>query len=281
MTRYVALTGLPRSGSTLCCRLVNAADDAVALVEPMDVSMLDAGDAERAAEQVLSYFSESERMLRSSSTAMSVHDGGAVPDNPYGFDRDEKGLRFRTAQASSPIQFTKALSSDGLLLIKHNAAFAALLPALKQSLRVVGLIRNPLAVLCSWQTVPIPPQQGRAPGGEHFDRVLSQTLSAEPDRLCRQLTLLDWFFGRYLDHLDEGDLVRYESIIATGGAHLHDTLGLGAAPSALQERNASRAYHGVYLEQLIDGLLTFEGRWLDFYRQSDILDLAGRLRGLE
>ena len=32
MTRFVALTGLPRSGSTLCCHLVAATPDAVALV---------------------------------------------------------------------------------------------------------------------------------------------------------------------------------------------------------------------------------------------------------
>ena len=52
-SRYIALTGLPRSGSTLCCHLVNAAAQAVALFEPMQVHTLAADDRRHAVGQVL------------------------------------------------------------------------------------------------------------------------------------------------------------------------------------------------------------------------------------
>ena len=41
--RQLALTGVPRSGTTLCCRLLGMARGTVALVEPMDVAGLPRG----------------------------------------------------------------------------------------------------------------------------------------------------------------------------------------------------------------------------------------------
>jgi len=279
MTRFVALTGLPRSGSTLCCHLVAASPDAVALVEPMDVMALDPHDHERAGDQVLAFFRESEASLRERGLAESVHAEGALPDNPYGAARSSDGLRERRVSEVAPIRFEKALSAEFLLLVKHNAAFAALLPTLRKRVEVFALMRNPLAVLCSWQTVPIPPQRGHAIAAEHFDGALRSRLAAEPDVLERQIVLLDWFFRRYEDHVPAGNRLRYETIVETKGEALRRPLGLvePADVTAMRERNANAAYLGVDVARLASRLLATEGAWTRAYSRSDILALAERL----
>lgn len=279
MSRFVALTGLPRSGSTLCCHLVGASPDAIALVEPMDVTALDADDHRRAVEQVRAFFEDSAATLRSQRRAATVHAAGRLPDNPYGRRLAPDGLRERTVAEVEAVHFDKPLSPDFLLLVKHNAAFAALLPGLAEVVDVLGLVRNPLAVLCSWQTVPIPPQRGRAVAAEHFDPTLRRRLDAESEVLERQVLLLDWFFGRYVEHLPGGSILRYERVAADGGAGLRERLGL-AAPAgakALEERNANAAYAGVDVARLADRLLAARGAWSPLYADTEIAALATRL----
>ena len=82
--RYIALTGLPRSGSTLCCHLVNAAPRGIALFEPMPVMELDAVDRAHATAQVVAYFEQQHASLLADGTAETRHRGGKVPDNPFG-----------------------------------------------------------------------------------------------------------------------------------------------------------------------------------------------------
>lgn len=279
MTRFVALTGLPRSGSTLCCHLVAASPDAVALVEPMDVMVLDPHDHERAGDQILAFFRESEASLRERGLAESVHAEGVLPDNPYGTARSSDGLRERRVSEVAPIRFEKALSAEFLLLVKHNAAFAALLPTLRKRVEVFALMRNPLAVLCSWQTVPIPPQRGHAIAAEHFDGALRSRLAAEPEVLERQILLLDWFFRQYRDHVPLSNRLRYEAIVHTDGRELRDRLGLADPADArtMRERNANAAYLGVDIDRLASRLLASDGAWDMAYSRTEIQALAERL----
>lgn len=281
MTRFIALTGLPRSGSTLCCHLVGASPDAVALVEPMDVMALDASSPARAALQVVRFFEDSAASLLAEQRAPSVHASGALPDNPYGVERRDDGLRARTVSEVGPVRFDKPLSPDFVLMVKHNAAFAALLPELSQHVEVFALMRNPLAVLCSWQTVPIPPQRGRAVAAEHLDAGLRRTLDAEPDVLERQLRLLDWFFSRYLACVPEARRLRYEDIVSTQGASLRDAMRLRAPEESapMDERNTNPAYRDVDVPTLVDRLSREPGAWHEVYAVGAIERLAERMRG--
>ncbi len=267
-TRFAALTGLPRSGSTLCCHLVNAAAQAVALVEPMNVDALDPSDRRRAVAQALDYFRAMYDSLLSHGTAETQHSGGKVTDNPYGGLRAD-GTRERRMEHGR-IRFDKPLQDGFLLMIKHNSAYAALLPELDAAVSVFGLVRNPLAVLASWHSVPIPPSRGRVAAGERLDRRLEMRLDSEPDLIGRQLIAMDWFFERYRAHLPEARILRYEEIVASQGASLLWTLGLEAAPRPLRERNASRDYAAVDVDTLYRRLLASEGAYWSFYSREDV-----------
>ncbi len=275
-SRYIALTGLPRSGSTLCCHLVNAAAQAVALFEPMQVHTLAADDRRHAVGQVLAYFDEMHASLLADGTAETRHRGGTVPDNPFGGLGDD-GVRVRDIDHGR-IRFDKTLSPDFLLMIKHNAAYAALLPELQDAVAVYGLVRNPMAMLASWNTISIPISQGRLPVAERIDGALREALDLAPDLIGRQLVVMDWFFARYRDHLPPERILRYEQITATHGRCLLDALGLDAdAAMPLQERNANRLYANVDVDTLCRRLLACEGTWWQFYSRDEVEKVHERL----
>ena len=190
----------------------------------------------------------------------------------------DAGLR-RLRGEPGEIAIDKPLSARFTLLIKHNALFAALLPRLTESFRCLALVRNPLSVLASWQTVDLPVHRGRIPAGEELDGDLHRALEREPEVLRRQLIVLDWFFGRFHAHLDPENVIRYEDVVETGGLALFRRLGhAGAQPAALKSRNDSTLYDDVIVDTLLAALLDSRGRWTQFYSAGDCERVADGIR---
>lgn len=272
----IALTGVPRSGTTLCCRLLGDADDVVALFEPMKVGDLPATDRSAALDMIAAFFDESRDSLLSSGRAISQQVGGAVPDNPIASRRNEAGKREREASRGE-IEVGKELSRDFTLVIKHNAAFTALLPELAQRFQTWAIVRNPLAVLASWHSVSLPVSKGRLPAGERLDPALAEALTAEDDLVGRQLVVLDWFFNRFHSHLPPDRVLPYEDIVASGGTALAEACGVRMQPVELRERNASRLYDPGVASMLARRLLESDGAWRHFYRGEEVEALAKRM----
>ena len=133
------------------------------------------------------------------------------------------------------------------------------------------VVRNPLATLASWQTVDLPVHRGRVPGAEPYDRDLRRTLDQEPERLRRQITVLNWFFARYRAHLDPRHVIRYEELIESGGSVLFRLLGHDDAESVvLESRNDNALYDGVTIHALWRALLETGGAWTHYYRPRDL-----------
>ena len=62
---------------------------------------------------------------------------------------------------SSEIAVEPPASPDFTLVIKHPVAFTALLPILIERFEVFAIVRNPLAVLASWESAPFLQREGR------------------------------------------------------------------------------------------------------------------------
>ena len=274
--RNLLLTGVPRSGTTLCCRLLGQASDTVALFEPMHVLGLPI-EQTAARHEVDQFFADSRASLVSDRTAWSQQVGGAVPDNPFSSHRDSAGRRQHEA-VRGRIVVDKPLSENFTLVIKHNAAFAALLPELVRDYEVRAVVRNPLAVLASWYSVDLPVSRGRLPAGERLDAALARRLDGEPDRIARQLLILDWFFERYQRWLPPTCVLSYEEIMAGAGRALADAFGLDLPSLPLQERNASRLYDVETCERLTERLLADDGAWRSRYGDAEVMGLLQRLQ---
>ncbi len=273
------LSGIPRSGTSLCCRLAGGLPDTVALSEPIRRKAWGGMDTPRDAVARIGDFAERTRArILTEGRAPSVQVGGSLDDDRVSLQRGDSGLRQPRGEWGE-IEIGKPLTPRFALVIKHNALFAALLPHLADSFPCLALVRNPLSVLASWQTVNLPVHRGRIPAGEELDPGLRGALDQEPNVLERQLIVLDWFFGRFRDGLAPENILRYEDLIESGGLALYRRIGHARAhPAVLNGRNDSTLYDRSSVDMLLDALLKTGGSWRHFYRPSDCEQVAAGIR---
>lgn len=268
----VILTGIPRSGTTLACYLLNQLADVVALVEPIDVMSL-GHDPVGARERVESFFDGARRSLLRRRAARSKHVEGRVPDDTAQAVPGAQGLRTDRTSAGE-VLFDKPLSEAFVLVVKHPGAFTALLPVLAPRFPCYAVVRNPLATLVSWASVDFPIREGRVPVAELLDPALARGLSDARDVVDRQLRLLSWFFEAYRG-LPADRVLRYEEIVRSSGRALSViTERAGSLQQALSERH--RPGDVSTLRTLAERLLETDGAYWAFYSRSSVEDLLDR-----
>jgi hypothetical protein len=298
MTDHTALlTGIHRGGTTLTCELLDTLPDTVALDEPVPGRVLGGNrgtsiprrilrrlglhqqtDPAQVVDGIEEYLDAIREQISTRRTVETRHVDGEVIGAKVGDERDAEGIRV-PRMTKSEIQISKNLSPRFMLVVKHNSAFTALLPALSKRFPVFAIVRNPLAALCSWQTVPFSVNQGRIPYAEKHDPALAHQLDVARDRVERQLIALEWFFGRFAA-LDPSQVVRYEDIVATGGAAL--ALIVPAASGlreTLENRNRAAVYEPSEVEALGERLLARDGPQWNFYSRQSVRDLIDARHG--
>jgi hypothetical protein len=294
--RDVLITGVPRGGTTLTVQLLSGLSDCVAVDEPISLAEFVNGaerrtgplrsffgrrrpasatslDRERIADNVMQFCSQARDSLLSDGTVISKHVEGAVSGGRVSDVVDSDGKRVRFEQRGS-IRIDKPLSSEFTLYVKQNSRFAAILPELTARAPVFAVVRNPLAILASWNTVAFAVSRGHAGWPERFDPKLKTELAARPDVLDRQLYLLDWFFQQIRRYLPTNQVVRYEDIVASKGTAL--SVVHPAASSLhveLTSRNQASIYKSDLMGTLCDRILSTDGSYWSFYESQDVKNL--------
>ena len=227
------ITGIPRSGTTLCCNLLNKCEDVVALHEPIDPHKLTSDDAHQAVYEVCEQVENIRHSLESNKAIEHGDKAGLGLDNPVGQEIDESGLRKQ--QVLRGLVTLPTISASTQLFVKQNALFTALSEDLAKHYEIYAIVRNPIDVLLSWMTVKLPVNRGRLPAGEKYDITLAKSLESG-DNFERQITIYKWFIKRFQQA--KLTVVRYEDIIATNGNALYSVLGIQQhTPLTLPERS--------------------------------------------
>lgn len=305
--RTVLITGLPRSGTTLTCELLGSLPDTVALDEPLDRTHLLGPDrsegpkesglgrvvtrlradrahpshraAAPAPEDVcrrVDKFIEDTRssaltrgMVRTKST------GGRVIGKKVSDERDADGLRLRLVSVGE-IPVDKALTPNFLLAIKQCGGFTAVLETLVEHHPVYALVRNPLAVLRSWHSVPMNVREGHIPLAERMNPALARELAAISDVVDRQFHLLEWFFGAFARLLPRSSVISYEEVIASQGRALCPISAdarILDVPLADGNRGSARPQDAAVVAGLGQRLLETDGSWWEFYSPAEVKEL--------
>ncbi len=276
--RNVVLTGLPRSGTTLACHLLNKLPDTVALLEPIEPGRF-AGllpDREAVGDAMERWYRKARRRALREGEVITKHVGGEIPDNPFKASRDGKEPRQWLA-SKGRIGVGKDLERDFFLVVKDPPMFTALLPILARRFPTFAIVRNPLAVLASWNSVDIPARQGRVPKAELYDPELVRRLTAIESRLGRQLSLLDWWCERFELFLPQEQIVRYEDLVASGGRALAAIVPAAAGlDEALSGRNANELYDRKDVAEIGDRLLESDGAYWRFYPRESVEELLAQ-----
>lgn len=267
----ILLTGPPRSGTTLACHLLNQLPDTVALHEPMRVKDFAALESYSAiCQSIERYCVEQRSRLRASGRARSKQINGAVPTNSHQTVAIDSGLR-KSVVSGGELVIDKALSDDFRLVIKHIAAFAAIAEEAVKHFPVFAMVRSPLAVLASWNSIDFGFRQGHAPAAERINPRLAAHLAAIEDQFDRQLALLGWFYEQFARHVPRNQIIRYESLIDSGGralAAMHPAAAGLAEP--LESHNTNPLYDRQTTALVGERLLRSDGAYWEFYSRSSV-----------
>ena len=278
-SRTVLITGVPRSGTTLVCSLLNKLPDVVALHEPMDVwDFSKCRDSEALAKTIENFCAEARRSLREDGYAISKHVGGEIRDNAAGEAVEPSGNRVRRTEHGK-IQIDKPLSENFTLAIKHPLAFTALVESLSKQFEFFAVIRNPLATLGSWNSLDwLKVKKGRTPIAEKLDSDLARQLAGESDAIERQIQILEWSYDRYRQFLPDRAVMKYEDLIATRARELARFFPAAAElDEDLVSKNLNKHYDRALMIDLGHRLLRRDGPLWNFYSKSDVEDLLGEV----
>lgn len=276
LKRNVLITGIPRSGTTLVCSLLNKVPNVVALHEPMDVwDFAKCPDASALTGAIESFCDGARRSLREHGFAISKHVGGEIRDNSAA---DQAGQRVRRTEHGK-ILIDKPLSEDFTLAIKHPLAFTALLEPLAQHFECFAVVRNPLATLASWNSLDwLKVKSGHAPIAEKLDPGLARSLANESDAIERQIRILEWSYDRYHALLPQEAVMRYEDLIGTRARALAKFF---PAASVLDEdlvsKNLNKHYDRALMTDLGQRLLKRAGPVWNFYSKGDVENLLSEI----
>jgi hypothetical protein len=254
--------------------LLNKLPNTVALSEPFNPGMFgEVSSEEEACDVIERFYRRMRRRIRRHSVAISRHIGGEVTDNLFDDTRSDTGERRRRA-GKGKIAIDKELTHDFSLVIKTPGRFTAHLPSLTRRFPAFAIIRNPLSVLASWNSVEIPGERGRFPLAERYDENLARQLSTQSDSLKRQLCLLSWWYERFYTTLDRDRIIRYEELVLSGGGAL---ARINPAAGALREQLSSKNLNPLYsrdeMRSLGQRLLQSEGSYWRFYPRESVREL--------
>lgn len=215
------ITGVPRSGTTLCCNLLNKCNNAVALHEPINPSSLKSSHPSAAIDEISSQIKGIIKALASSRSIEHGDKAGIHLDNPISLEKSKEGLRKQRAQRG---QITlPPITESTQVFIKQNALFTALAADLNERYQMTAIVRNPVDVLLSWMTVDLPVNKGRLPAGEKYDANLAVLLK-EGSVFERQMKIYRWFIECF--QKAKVTTIRYEDIIKTNGNALYSVTGV-------------------------------------------------------
>jgi hypothetical protein len=275
-TTDVALTGIPRSGTTLITHLLNQVDDVLALSEPLrPAQLMRYRGHEEVVQEIGRFFGRTRRAVLAEKRVVGKSiDGSDTADHFEAFPIRDGDLR-REIAARGELKIAKELSPEFTLVVKDLPTMSAVAMELTKWMRAYAVVRNPLSILASWNTVDMPVSQGRTPHGEWFDPDLGRKLSRICSTMDRQLYLLSWWFERVETAFRPEAIIRYEDVVATRGQCLRTIVpAAGDLAVTLVSRNTNPAYARCDLDRLADPLLGTDGPYWDFYDRSEVISIV-------
>ncbi len=272
MFNNIILTGIPRSGTTLSCSILNKYHNTIALMEPMNP--FDLNDKNMyAIEAINNFMFESRKKVFYENKIITKHIDGIIPTNPIEDTPVDSTQRRKAIVILGEITITEIVQHDFTLIVKHNAFFTSILKELVTFFPCYAIIRNPLSVLASWSTVDLPVGHGSIPAGEKFDLKLQERLNSVLDVLERQIIILEWFFYRFDTYIEYRNIFKYEDIISSHGENLsllsYDT-SLNLPLPELENKNTSSLYQNIDIDRIYKKLMSSKSLFWKYYSKQEI-----------
>lgn len=271
--RNVILTGIPRSGTTLCCKILLEVENQIALNEPIAAHHF---KSKLTPEKVVenSFVTYRKQLLKNQAVPVRTK-AGKITDNAYSTDnKTRKKVLERTL-----VKFDKNLNSDFTLILKHCAEFTLILDKLVKNYECFAIVRNPLSVLASWHSVDVPVSKGRVSKSEILNSDFHFQLEKIKTLKDKQIFILNWYFSQY-STLKSTNIIKYEHVISTQGNALSVISGKDTIFSEnLNNRNKNKLYDKKVMSDYLKILLEYsDGAFLNYYSFEEIESFATQLK---
>jgi hypothetical protein len=139
-------------------------------------------------------------------------------------------------------------------------------------------VRNPLALLASWNSIDHPLREGHVPVAELLNAELARRLSNIGSALERQFVLLSWYFEQYDRWLRASQVLYYEDIIRTRGKALATIVPAAQElDDPLEDRNMKGPYDWDFVTRAGEALLNTKGAYWHFYNRDAVTGLLDRI----
>lgn len=269
--RNIILTGIPRSGTTLACKILLNDENQIALNEPIAAAYFKQGsEGDKVVGKCFREYRES--LLKSGKAPVRAKDG-QITDNAYSQDVSS---RSRVLERTM-VRFDKTLDPEFTLIMKHCAEFSLILPSLNKNYECFAIIRNPLSTLASWNSVNVPVSRGKIAKLQILQPLLYEKLEKIKTLEEKQLFILDWYYDQY-KILDKKNIITYESIIESQGEVLSAISGKNSkSPEILKSKNENALYNKEKMVNILNLLTTRDGSYMEFYSKSQMEELANKM----
>ncbi|WP_339609036.1 hypothetical protein [uncultured Planktosalinus sp.] len=271
--RNVILTGIPRSGTTLCCKILLEVENQIALNEPIAAHFF---RSKLTPEKVVknAFATYRKQLLKNQAVPVRTK-AGKITDNAYSTDNKTRKLVLERTL----VKFDKNVNSDFTLILKHCAEFTLILDQLDKKFECFAIVRNPLSVLASWHSVNVSVSRGKVSKAELLNPNFNNQLEKIKTLEDKQMFILNWYFLQF-SMLSPQNIIKYEDIITTQGRALSIISGKETFyTDELSDQNKNSLYDkqamASYLKILLD---CSDGAFLNYYSFEDIESFATQLK---
>lgn len=222
MSKIGLLTGIPRSGTTLCCSLLNQVTGTIALHEPINPSNLNL-NKHNALDILSKEIFAKQRAIKEGLPFENGDSKNLKVSNPIDDATDNKHKIRKQVSKRGLITVPSFKGTEFNLFIKQNALFTAYLAELTKRFSVLCIVRNPVQVMLSWWSVDLPINKGYLPAGQKNSVELDQSLQGL-NQFQRQCQIYTWFCRQFVNN--PVNYLKYEDLVKNQATDLFSLLEL-------------------------------------------------------
>jgi hypothetical protein len=266
----ILITGIPRSGTSLVCYLLNKCENIVALNEPLDLREESCiNDKDLFVNAVSDFMSKQRIAILNDNAAPSMQIGGKFHSDNY--DSFKLGNKRKFLTKIGKVDLNRKIKNDFLLIVKFTLPFIAAIEKLSTMFPIYSIVRNPLSVLSSWNTIQGQSGEGRPAVAEKLDKSLHIACELITNLHERQLYLLSYYYQKIIDNVPFRNIIRYEDIVATNGKQLTIiTPEAQLLNEELENKNLNSLYDKKLMITLGKRLLETDGTYWKYYSKESI-----------
>lgn len=249
------ISGIPRGGTSLLISMLSKDRKNIGLSEPFFLRKVKHASPNKASlvRNITSAINNLHKdIVKGAPILVRVgKDGDKLPNN-Y-FRRVKKDGEIVVEKQSKHIKKTYNVNSETYkLFVKNNLLFMSSVEILSQHFETLLIVREPVATICSWNSLNLPISRGKVKSGFKYSSSLIKMVTSS-NLLERQLQIYEWFCYKVRSVQKQVHLIKYEDLVSAPSSTLFNCskhFQLKDLPP-LKSRNTSVYYSDALRKKII------------------------------